>query len=279
MNNREKLNKEDFKALREFIYKQSGMFFSDAKLYFIENRVSKRLEALNCPSYNLYVRHIQNPANKKELLTLLDRVTTNETSFYRNPPQIDAFKNIILPKLVTAAKAAGRSQLKIWSSACSSGEEPLTLAMVIKEKQHLLRGLNVRIYASDISSDILEKAKKGIYSEYSMRNLPELYKKKWFKMRGGSYEIERELKSMIHYERFNLVDYPGYYKYKGMDAIFCRNVLIYFDLAVKRSIIECFHKSINKNGYLIIGHAESLHNISKDFKIEHFSRAIGYLKA
>ena len=278
MNNLEKMSPEDFKKLREFIYLKSGMFFSDAKLYFVENRVAKRLEALNFSSYAKYLQHIQNPGNQRELFILFDQITTNETSFYRNPPQIDAFKNSILPKLVASAKANGRRTLKLWSSACSSGEEPLTLAMVIKEKSAIVQGLNVQIFASDISNEMLTKAEEGVYTEYSMRNLPAPYKTKWFKNTGGNYTVDQELKRMVQYQRFNLVDYQGYFRFKDMDVIFCRNVLIYFDLAVKRGIIESFHKCINRDGFLVIGHAESLHNISKDFKLEHFSRAIAYLR-
>lgn len=278
MANFEKMTQEEYKSLREFIYEKSGMFFSDAKLYFIENRVSKRLEALKCPSYRQYIQHIQRPSNQKELFTLFDRITTNETSFYRNPPQIDAFKNNLLPKLVKTAKESGRRTLKIWSSACSSGEEPLTLAMVVKEKAALLSGMSVQIFASDISNDMLEKARQGIYTDYSMRNLPDIYKQRWFKKVDGNYTVDPELKRMITYQRFNLVDYKSYYKFKSMDTIFCRNVLIYFDLKVKRDIINAFHQALNTEAYLVIGHAESLHNISKDFKLEHFSRAIAYLK-
>jgi chemotaxis protein methyltransferase CheR len=274
----EKMSKEDYKNLREFIYKKSGMFFSDAKLYFIENRVAKRLTALKCPGYKQYISYIQSPSHQKELFTLFDRITTNETSFYRNPPQIDAFKNCILPKLVASAKAKGRRTLKLWSSACSSGEEPLTLAMVVKEQAALLQGFRVQISASDISNDMLVKAREGIYTEYSMRNLPVQLKKRWFKPQNGNFLVDPELKRMVHYERFNLVDYGHYFKFKNMDAIFCRNVLIYFDLQVKKGIVEAFHKSLNQEGYLVIGHAESLHNVSRDFKLEHFSRAIGYLK-
>lgn len=274
----EKLKPEEFKALREFIYESSGLFFSDAKLYFVENRVSRRLQALNMDKYGDYLNYIRAPRNKDELLLLFDAVTTNETSFYRNPPQIDAFAKHILPKVVEGIKERGQRTLRIWSAACSSGEEPYTLAMILEENKELLRGLTPRIYATDISHEILEKAKGGLYQAYTMRNLPDSFKTKYFTQDGNQFKVTTNLQRLVSLEYFNLVDYAGYTKYRNMDVIFCRNVLIYFDLKVKREIIKNFHGALNKNSYMLIGHSESLHNVSKDFKLEHFSRALAYLK-
>lgn len=274
----EKLKPEDFKALREDIYEKSGLFFSDAKLYFIENRVSKRLKEVNLSRYQDYLKYINNPKNKNELFELFDAVTTNETSFYRNPPQIDAFANNILPKVVERIKQRGQRTLKIWSAACSTGEEPYTLAMILREKSDLLQGLIPRIYATDISHEVLEKAKEATYKAYTMRNLSDRFKEKYFVKSGTDFKIVTNVTTLVNTSYFNLVDYTGYNKYRNMDIIFCRNVLIYFDLKVKREIIKSFWNSLNKDGYLLIGHSESLHNINRDFKLEHFSRALAYLK-
>lgn len=274
----EKLKEEDFKALRETIYDKSGLFFSDAKLYFIENRISKRLKELNMTRYQDYLRYIKETKNKNELFELYDAVTTNETSFYRNPPQIDAFANSILPKVVENIKARGQRTLKIWSAACSTGEEPYTLAMILREKADLLQGLIPRIYATDISHEVLEKTREAVYKTYTMRNLSDRFKSKYFVKSGNDFKIVSNVTSLVNTNYFNLVDYSGYNKFRNMDIIFCRNVLIYFDLKVKREIIKSFWNSLNKNGYLLIGHSESLHNINRDFKLEHFSRALAYLK-
>ena len=274
----EKLSPEDFKALREYIYASSGLFFSDAKLYFVENRISKRLQQLKMTRYQDYLRIIKQPSNKEERFCLFDAVTTNETSFYRNPPQIDAFARNILPKVVKSLKDRGQRVLKIWSAACSSGEEPYTLAMILHDKKELLEGLTVQIYATDISHDILEKVRQASYQAYTMRNLSSTYKDRYFVRDGTNFKIADNIKKMVIPTYFNLVDYPGYVKFRNMDVIFCRNVLIYFDVKVKREIIKSFYQSLNKNAYLLIGHSESLHNINKDFKLEHFSRALAYLK-
>jgi len=274
----EKLSREDFTALREYIYGVSGLFFSDAKVYFVENRVSRRLQELGMTRYGEYLEHIKNPLNKKELFALYDAVTTNETSFYRNPPQIDAFAENILPKTVQAIKARGQKTLRIWSAACSSGEEPYTLAMILEEKKSLLQGLTPRIFATDISRDILEKAREGVYQPYTMRNLSDRFKSRYFVKDGADFRVADHIRAYVTTSYFNLVDYAGYVKFRSMDFIFCRNVLIYFDLKVKRDIIQNFHQSLNKSSYLLIGHSESLHNVSREFKLEHFSRALAYLK-
>jgi chemotaxis protein methyltransferase CheR len=273
----EKLSTDLYHQLRDFIYEQCGIFFSDAKLYFIENRISKRLEALQLKSYRDYLTLLKSPSRRDELSNLFDQITTNETSFYRNPPQFEALRQFIFPRLIEQAKKRNQTLLKIWSAACSSGEEPLTLAMEALEVEHLWRGMQLQIVATDISKEILDKAETGLYSDYSMRNLPDTFKKH-FKPCNGHFLVNPRLKSMIRYRLFNLVDYPGYANYRSFDLIFCRNVLIYFDLPVKRNIIAQFYKSLNPNGYMVIGHAESLHNVNQDFKLEHFSRAIGYIR-
>ncbi len=278
MSSIEKLSQDDFKAIREYIYEASGLFFSDAKLYFVENRVSKRLQELKMTSYKDYFAFIKSPLNKKERYKLFDSVTTNETSFYRNPPQIDAFAGSILPKLVKAAKARGQRTLKIWSAACSSGEEPYTLAMILEENKALLDGIKARVYATDISQEILVKAREGVYQPYTMRNLSDRFKSRYFVKDGANFRVSDAIRGYVNTTYFNLVDYSSYVRYRSMDCILCRNVLIYFDLKVKREIVKSFHQSLNRESYLLIGHSESLHNVNRDFKLEHFSRALAYFK-
>jgi len=273
-----KLSREDFKELRDYIYEHSGLHFSDAKLYFLENRISKRLAILGLDSYRDYLEHIINPLHKRELFALFDAITTNETSFYRNPPQIDAFAKKILPAVVASIRERGQRTLKIWSAACSSGEEPYTLAMILEDKADLIRGLQTTVYATDISNEIIAKAKDGVYNEYTMRHLPRKYVDSYFKKEGKECRLTENVKSRVKISYFNLVDYPGYRRFRGMDIILCRNVLIYFDLQVKRDIVKGFWDCLNKESYLLIGHSESLHNINRDFKMQHYTRALAYLK-
>ena len=274
----EKLSREDFKELRDYIYEQSGLHFSDAKLYFLENRLSKRLSALDIKTYRDYLEHIRKPLNRRELYALFDAITTNETSFYRNPPQIDAFAKQILPAVVKGIRARGQRTLRIWSAACSSGEEPYTLAMILKDRADLVKGLQVTVYATDISREIMEKAKLGVYKAYAMRHLPRKLADTFFLPAGKDFKVVEPVKSMVDITYFNLVDYAGYRRFRNMDIILCRNVLIYFDLKVKREIVKGFWDCLNKDSYLLIGHSESLHNINRDFKMQHYTRALAYLK-
>jgi len=274
----EKLSSDDFKAFRDYIYANSGLFFSDAKVYFVESRVSKRLKEHGLSSYREYLNLVKRPGNRKEQFKLFDAVTTNETSFYRNPPQIDAFANNILPSVVKKIRERGQRTLRIWSAACSSGEEPYTLAMILEDKKSLLEGLNIQIHGTDISHEILEKTRTAVYNAYTMRNLSERFKRLYFTKEGDDFMITPAIQRLVRVAYFNLIDYPGYIKYRNMDIILCRNVLIYFDLKVKREIIKNFYNSLNKDGYLLIGHSESLHNVNRDFKMEHYSRALAYLK-
>lgn len=274
----EKLKSDDFKALRDYIYEQTGLFFSEAKVYFLESRVSKRMKEHGMTSYQDYLAFVKRPGNRREQYKLFDSVTTNETSFYRNPPQVDAFAGQILTKAINRAKERGQTMLKIWSAACSSGEEPYTLAMILEDKKLQLKGLRPVIYGTDISQEILEKAQEARYNAYTMRNLSDKYKRNFFQKDGDNFAVSQNIKSMVKLSYFNLVDYTGYSRFRNMDVIFCRNVLIYFDLKVKREIIKSFYQSLNKEGYLLIGHSESLHNVNRDFKMEHYSRALAYLK-
>ncbi len=273
-----KLGPEDFIAVRDFIYEQCGLFFSDAKVYFVESRVTKRMKEVNIDSYREYLEYVKKPINKREQYKLFDSVTTNETSFYRNPPQIDAFANDILPAAVKLAKQRGQTMLRIWSAACSSGEEPYTLAMVLEDKKALLQGLKPTVYGTDISHEILELAEAARYNEYTMRNLSDKYKRSYFNKEGELFSITPAVKSLVRCSYLNLVDYMSYTRFRNMDVIFCRNVLIYFDLKVKRDIIKNFYESLNPGGFLLIGHSESLHNVNRDFKMEHFPRALAYSK-
>ena len=274
----EKLSRQDFKDLRDYIYDQSGLHFSDAKLYFLENRISRRLKEFSMKTYQEYLAYIKRPINRGEQFKLYDAITTNETSFYRNPPQIDAFARDILPKVVKSIREKGQTRLRIWSAACSTGEEPYTLAMILHDKKELLRGLDVTVFATDISNEVLDLAKEGLYLPYTMRNLSQKFQQRYFKKEEKSFRITDEIKSMVKISYLNLVDYNGFRRFRNMDIILCRNVLIYFDLPVKREIIKGFWECLNKDSYMLIGHSESLHNINRDFKMKHYARALAYLK-
>ena len=270
----------DFLAIREFIYGRTGIYFSESKQYFLENRLNRRLQEVNLNSYRDYLGLLQGVQGKEELKQLFNEITTNETSFWRNPPQIEAFQRIVMPDAVALARARGASRLRIWSAACSSGEEPFTLAMICLEaKDSLLRGMTVEILATDISEKVLAQAREGIYGSYTLRNLtPAQVKQHFNPLTGDNFQVKPELKQLITFKNFNLVDYASYRTLGTFDVIFCRNVLIYFDDTVKSKVIKGFHEVLYPKSFLLVGHSESIHSFNIGFDLMHFSKAMGYRK-
>jgi chemotaxis protein methyltransferase CheR len=269
---------QDFLAVREFIYGRTGIFFSESKQYFLENRLSRRVAELKLGTYRDYLALLQGPQGRGELRQLFNEITTNETSFWRNPPQIEAFQRIVLPDAVALARARGAAKVRLWSAACSSGEEPFTMAMICHEaKDSLLRGLAVEILATDISEKVLAQAREGVYGSYTLRNLNPAQVRQHFLARDqDSFLVKPELKQYVEFRHFNLVDYGAYRTLGPFDVIFCRNVLIYFDDAVKAKVIKGFHESLQPRSFLLVGHSESIHAFNVGFDLMHFSKAMGY---
>ena len=274
------MNLAEFRSLRDFIYAKSGIFFSESKQYFLENRLSRRLTDLKLKSYGDYLALLQGLQGSAELKRLFVEITTNETSFWRNPPQIEAFQNIVLPEAARAARERGQSRLRIWSAACSSGEEPYTLAMICLElRDTVLRGLTVEILGTDISDKVLAQAQDGVYNSYTLRNLtPEQLQRHFIPLGNDLFQVKPEVQRYTSLRHLNLVDYPAYRTLGSFDVIFCRNVLIYFDEAVKAQVLKGFHDQLHSRAYLLVGHSESIHAFNTGFELLHFSKAMGYRK-
>ena len=274
------MSRQEFLGMRDFVYGRTGIFFHESKQYFLENRLSRRVAELGLKGYREYLDLIQGPQGRQELTQLFNEITTNETSFWRNPPQIEAFQKIVIPDAAALARERGQSRLRIWSAACSSGEEPYTLAMVCAEaKDGPLKGLQVEILATDISERVLAQAKQAVYGSYTLRNLSPAQLQRHFTQQGpDQFEAKPELRQMVGFRNVNLVDYPAYRSLGTFDIIFCRNVLIYFDDAVKRKVLQGFHEQLAPRGYLLVGHSESIHAFNTGFELMHFSKAMGYRK-
>ncbi len=274
------MSDEQFITLRDFIYEKSGIFFADNKKHQLESRLTLRLKANNISDYDKYyyiLRYDQDADN--ELKMLFDSVTTNETSFFRSPPQIQALKDIVLPELVALKKNAGQQQLNIWSAGCSTGEEPYTIAMVIRDFfGEELDQWDIKIIANDISQKAIDSAEKGVYAEYALRSAPQEIKDKYFTNENNSYAVSDTIKQMVQFSYLNFSDTAGIVEVPVFDIVFCRNVLIYFDDNLKKDFVAQLYEKVASGGFLFIGHSESLHNISRAFKIVHFPGALGYKK-
>ncbi len=274
------MSEEDFRLLRDFIYENSGIYFSDAKKDLLENRLSLRLKANNLKDYQEYYYMLRyGPQQSREIKALFDSVSTNETSFFRSPPQIQALQDYALIDVVKKRLERGENILRMWSAGCSTGEEPYTMAIVVKEfLKERLSEWDVKILASDISERALSSARRAEYNAYSLRSMPDLLKYKYFDNSGNTYKVKDEIKKLVELQYLNFVDSKRVSLMQGFDIVFCRNVLIYFDDALRKRFVSQLYDSLIPGGYLFIGHSESLHNITRAFKLVHFPGALAYKK-
>lgn len=268
------ISEATFRDLRDYIYDKSGIYINDTKKYLIENRLSRIIEEKKLKCFEDYIKLLKFSTNGNELTRLFDAVTTNETYFFREPQQLNVFAEGIFPKLFEQKK--GVKSIRIWSAACSTGEEPYTISMMLMEKRLLTN--QFEIYASDLSTGVLESAKKGVYNSYSVRNIPESYHKKYFTNNGQSYTLNASVKNSVKFMKANLIDNKNLKSFRGMDIIFCRNVLIYFDTKSKQKVVSNLYDSLNPGGYLLIGSSESLHNVTRAFRPCVIDKIIMYQK-
>ncbi|MBE7414835.1 MAG: protein-glutamate O-methyltransferase CheR [Deltaproteobacteria bacterium] len=277
--NKPKLSDETFYLLRDIVYKRSGTFFPENKKYLLETRLARRLELKDLKTFEDYYYFLAYDAEReRELQALCNSVVTNETSFFRDGPQLEAFRKGVVSKVIEEKSRASDRSIRVWSAACSTGEEPLTISMMLHEEGVLTRGWNVDILGSDISDGVLRAAAAGVYDKYSLRNTPEEYIRKYFTGSGETYTINSRARSLVRYKKINLVDANETRMVRGMDIVFCRNVLIYFDDASKKKAIGHLYDSMEKGGYLLVGFSESLHSITRLFRPVSVERSVVYKK-
>lgn len=273
------LSDNTFNDLRNFIYNQCGIYYTDNKKYLLEGRLAKRISANRQNSFEEYFSFIKSPSGRNELNELFEVITINETYFFRAPTQFDAFETMIVPEILNTRQFLFNPVFRVWSAASSTGEEAYTLAILILEKlKPLYPKVQFQILASDINNQVLEQARSGVFKEYSIRNVPPHLLKKYFKQQGTNYVISDEVKQMVKFMNINLYDQAQMRSVMNCDVIFCCNVLIYFDIPSKQQVVTHLYNSLNKGGYLFIGYSESLHGISKAFKLVHFPKAMAYQK-
>ena len=277
----EDLKDPAYLKIRDIIYQVSGIYQPAEKLYLLASRCARRMSVVKANTPAEYLEHLTIRGNREgELRLLLNEITIGETYMFRSPPQLEALRNVILPQILVAKTAMGFKRLHLWSAGCSTGEEPHTLAMfLLEESEKLLAGWTFDILATDLNDNSLTAAKAGIYGEYALRSTTELLRKKYFKPYDQNrLQVTDQLKSLIRYERVNLNDDSKMTFLKGMDLIFCCNVLIYFDLSSKRKVMQHFYANLLPGGYLFLGQAESLYQVDDRFRLVHFPGAFGYWK-
>lgn len=260
---------DEFEILSSFIYRKSGIKLENNKAYFMNNRVQKRLKDLNFASISDYIRYLKfSDRDGKELQQLLNQVTINETFFFRDYPQLEAFVEC-LKDVVNKKMETNHYSLNIWSAGCSTGEEPYTLSIILHEILDDIDKWKVKIIASDIDEEALHKAESGIYDYRSLKETPEEYINTYFSFEPSinKYSVQKNIRSKINFEHLNLNDKHSMRSKNNFDIIFCRNVLIYFDDESRKRAVEYFYSALNKNGYIFLGSSESMGRITSAFKL------------
>jgi len=270
----------DLYRIRDLIYKAAGIYQPDTKLRLLAERCGRRMRELQVKTCHHYLERLTEPgAGRDEMVKLLNEVTIGETCFFRNQPQLDALKSIVWPHIIHARSAIPVKKLRIWSAGCSTGEEAYTLAiMLLEESGGMFKGWTFDIQATDLNGRSLEHAKAAIYGDYSVRNVRPHFRQKYFMPAGDKLQLSAAARNLVTFSRLNLLDDARMLFMKGMDLIFCANVLIYFDLNSKRHVIQHFNSSLQPHGYLFLGHSESLFGVCDQFKLVHFPSATAYVK-
>jgi chemotaxis protein methyltransferase CheR len=268
--------------IRDVIYQACGIYHSEEKLYLLAGACKRRMAAgSKATDPRQYLELLSGASTRVvELRELLNEITIGETCLFRSQPQITALQNVILPELIATRGKIGLKKLKIWSAGCSTGEEPYTLAMfLLEQSEKLLKGWTFEIQATDLNDRSVETARNGIYGGYALRNTSDLYKRKYFTpAENEKLRVNDEVRSRINFSRLNLNDDSKMLFMKGMDLIFCCNVLIYFDIASKRRVVQHFFSSLQAPGYFFLGHAESLYQVTDQFRLVHLPGTTTYLK-
>lgn len=275
-----KISTEEFIELRDFLYEQAGIFVAENRKYLMENRLSSRLRELGLRNFHEYHKYLKFDNNRKvELNKLFENMTTNETSFFRNNPQLDVFRDKVLARVINEQRAKGQKKIHIWSAGCSSGEEPYTISMIAHELlKNEIDSWDIKITANDLSLAMLATARNALYSEYALRTTPQEMIDKYFTKEGKMFRVLPKVQKLVNFSQINLASAEQLAKVERSQIVFCRNVIIYFDDEMKRHVISSFYDNLLPGGFLLIGHSESLHSISRAFVPEHFTGAIVYGK-
>lgn len=280
----------ELKLLQDVVYQECGMFFDERRAHFLEDRLQRRLRVRRIPSFYQYYRLLTSPEGRQELAALVEILTINETSFFRNKPQLELFQKNVLDELLRRKQEQRDFTLKIWSAGCSTGQEAFTLAMLVCDALafHQLRQSaqplrwgktlvpqpwQVEILASDISYNALRAAQDASYSEGQIEPVDCMYRLRYFERLGDRYHIREALKNLVHFDFHNL---KSEFLPEKNDAIFCRNVMIYFDDAEQKRLVEKLYRCLCPGGYLFIGHAETLYGVSSKFRMIHEKHGTAY---
>ncbi len=268
------LTEAQYRMFSRMLREHCGLHFGPESRFLLEKRLARRLRALEIESFAAYHYLLRDGrAGDGELVQLIDELTTNETYFFRERGQLEALVGEIIPQL----RMRRDGPVQIWSAGCASGEEPYTLVMMALEAG-LEPGRDLRVYGSDISTRALRKARKGEYREASFRETPASLRERYFSEKDGLWRVSDQVKRHADLIHLNLCDRSKIALLGNLDVVLCRNVLIYFDPESKRRVIQTFWEKLRPGGYLLLGHSETLLNVSTSFELKHHRSALVYAR-
>ena len=285
------ITEAELKLLQALVYQECGMHFDARRTHFLQDRLLRRLRECRMDSFYSYYRLLISDQGKQELSLLLENLTVNETSFFRNKAQLDLFQKHVLDELIRQKTEAGDHSLRIWSAGCSTGQEPYTLVMLIADAlaYHYLRSMTqpvslapkplipppwkVEILASDINYSVLRYAQEGTYTESQMASVEYSYRLRYFDKIGERYAVKNSVKELVHFDFHNL---KTEFLPQRNDMIFCRNVMMYFDEAEQKRLVSKFARCLVPEGYLFVGHAESLLGLTDQFTMVYRNSGTAY---
>jgi chemotaxis protein methyltransferase CheR len=266
----------EFRMYSTLLRKHCGLHFGPESRFLLEKRVARRMRSLELASFAAYHYQLRSAGpTGGELPQLIDELTTNETYFFREHAQLRALIGEIAPEVIAERRASGIGPLSIWSAGCSSGEEPYSIVIMALEAG-LRPGVDLRVYGSDISRRMLRKGRQGIYREASFRETDPHLREKYFAEKDGLWKISDRVKNQVELIHLNLLDRSKIALLGQMDVILCRNVIIYFDTEAKRDLIQMFWEKLRPGGHLLLGHSESLINLSSSFELRHLRSELVY---
>ncbi|RVT87561.1 CheR family methyltransferase [Inhella crocodyli] len=265
----------DFLKFREFFYRKTGIHFEESKRYFVDKRLVERIQATGAGDFRNYFVGLRFETAGSELQHLVNAMTVNETYFFREAYQFDCMVRDMLGEVTRHRRPGDR--IRIWSIPSSTGEEPYSIAIYLLERWADIDRFDVEILSSDIDTTVLAAAERGVYSNRSVANLPVAYRDKYFRRVGdGEWAISRDLVAAVHFSQVNLSDATDTARFRDIDLIFCRNLLIYFDDVSRRAAAEAMFDALSPGGFVCLGHSESMSRITSLYRVRRFADAMVY---
>jgi len=285
------LSESELKLLQVLVYQECGLHFDERRTHFLQDRLLRRMRACQTPSFYSYYRLLTSNEGKREMSVLLENLAIHETSFFRNKAQFELFHKVIMEELLQRKQERRDCSLRVWSAGCSTGQEPYTIAMLMCDalSYYYLRNplpyetptpkplvpppWKLEVLASDISYTALRTAQDGVYSDTQMEAVDFAYRLRYFDKLGDKYAVKKSVKDLLRFDFHNL---KTEFLPQRNDVIFCRNAMIYFDEPEQRRLVDKFYRCLNPEGYLFLGHAESLFGISEKFRMVHHENGTAY---